>query len=257
MPDELKYRCFGSSDRGRQRPENEDNFIADRKYGLFAVADGLGGLPKGALASSLTCEELHRRVRRKMPRKAESWHALAEHINLRVVEAGRPISPEYGIGSTLTAILLQGNEAQGIHVGDSCLYRLRQGKLECLTEEHTMLQDLKQQFPDADYGDIPEHFAHTLTQCIGQQRQLECQHLQFKVRPGDRFLLCTDGVTKVIEDESIMMALAECHEPEDTVCELIFAANAEGGPDNITAVAIYIDETGKARDKHKISRKKK
>ena len=158
----------GLTDRGRQRAKNEDGFICDPGHGLYAVADGLGGLPKGDLASKLALHELAEEIA-KLPRDAEpDWQEIFTRLNKTVVKAGQKHTYD-GIGTTLTAMReCKGRLVVG-HLGDSGLFVFSpDGSATQATIDHTMAQEMI----DTHGGDIaqtiPENYYHTLTQCIGQ-----------------------------------------------------------------------------------------
>jgi len=235
------FRAYGQTDVGLMREQNEDAFLTLPKQGFFAVADGLGGLPEGALASSLAIQCLQKWFEAPGRNGKLDMRALFNLANARVYDEGRVVSSEIGIGTTLTAFRLTRGQIEIAHVGDSGLYLFRPGEpARKLTTDHTMAEEMRARLAPGDNMYIPDYYNHTLTRCIGQAGEVETDLLAVPVKAGDRLLLYTDGVTKVFEEKEID-EVARAHEsPEKLVAHLITVGNERGGPDNITAIAIYL-----------------
>lgn len=236
----LPVASAGLSDRGRVREVNEDGFVCEPALGLFAVADGLGGLPCGEFASRLTLDELVREVR-ALPREAEpDWQAIFTRINLRVQAEGRRLAPDTGMGSTLTAVrALPGRLSVG-HVGDSGLCAFdSSGRWTRLTRDQTLAQEMLDAQGPGVADSIPDHYHHTLTQCMGQPVDLVVETCAVPTPPGSCFLLYSDGVTKTQKFGELAAAIASSPNPKALVTRIVDLANARGGPDNTTAVAIF------------------
>lgn len=240
MSTALPIAVAGKTDRGRMREHNEDGFICDDAARLYAVADGLGGLPKGELASSVALQELDRQVR-VLPGDAKpDWQDLFSRINKIVLEAGIAVAYGQGIGTTLTAVRTTPGKLHVGHIGDSGLYLLPSpGKITQITRDQTMAQELIDKHGQAIAASIPDHYHHTLTQCIGQPINLVVEQTELDVREGMRVLLYTDGVTKTIKPEELAQMVADAPNPRNVVERIIELGNARGGPDNITAVALF------------------
>lgn len=230
---------YGQTDRGRQRSRNEDMFLVDDIQRVYAVADGLGGLPRGALASNLAISSLEEFLRRAPPGELD-YPGLFNFINLRVYQEGRQVSVEMGIGTTLTVVkVLEGEIVVG-HVGDCSLFRFRDNRWEQLTTDHTMEQELRSRLAPGENVYIPEYFTHTLTRCLGQGEEVEPDVYRHPIFKGDRFLLCSDGVTKTLTPAELHAQARAADHPEVLVEELIRIGNDRGGPDNITAIAVFV-----------------
>lgn len=238
---QLTYQFFGQTDRGLMRSENEDALLMDPDYGLFAVADGLGGLPEGALASEMAVNLLQKIFRKTKP-SAPDFQLLFQDVNRQVFTEGRIHNSELGIGTTLTALQLVEDSIYIGHVGDSgaILYRKEASPLP-LTKDHTMAQDMLDRLRPGEHAYIPEYFHHTLTRCIGQTPSLQCDTSRHQVKSGDRILLYTDGVTKTIKPQEIVSRIHSFPDPQSLVDWIIQEGNARGGPDNITAIALFIN----------------
>lgn len=235
----LRLRSFGLTDRGLVREQNEDAFFLDEAARLYAVADGLGGLPEGALASRIATDSMREYCERESWRDAPDFEAMFQFINTRVVEEGRNVHVELGIGTTLTAVHVAGETLRIGHVGDTGVLLLRGGELQQLTKDHTMAQEMLDRLGPEDDPYIPEYYSHTLTRCIGQEGELAVDAFSHSVAPGDRLLIFSDGVTKTHEEAELRQYLGQAPDPETFVRELIARANERGGPDNTTAIAIF------------------
>jgi protein phosphatase len=237
----FSFRAYGQTDLGLMRERNEDAFLALPKQGFFAVADGLGGLPEGALASSLAIQCLQKWFEAPGRNGKVDLRNLFNLANARVYDEGRVVSSEIGIGTTLTAFRLHRGQIDIAHVGDSGLYLFRPGEpAQKLTTDHTMAEEMRARLAPGDNMYIPDYYNHTLTRCIGQAGEVESDLLSASVKAGDRLLLYTDGVTKVFEEKEIAETAWEHDTPEKLVAHLINLGNERGGPDNITAVAIFL-----------------
>jgi PPM family protein phosphatase len=236
--DRPSVQAHGRSDVGRVRPGNEDALLIGST--VFAVADGMGGHRAGEVASAAALEPLGLIDGRPFGDPARAIAALTEAVtaaNADVVLRSRTDPDLEGMGTTLTAVLIEGSDAHLVHVGDSRAYLARDGRLTQLTADHTLVQAL------IDEGRLrPDQVAthphrSVITRAVGVAAQVEVDGLHLQLEDGDVLLLCSDGLTGVVDDTTIARLLAE-HGPRDVVDALIEAANAAGGPDNITVVTI-------------------
>lgn len=234
----VRLRSAGETDRGQIRQNNEDSFLVDDEQLLYAVADGLGGLPGGAVASRVAIRELAQQRSEVLSSDGVDFNRMIKAVNRRVQQEGNRIDP-FGIGTTLTALSIEGMTARWGHVGDSALVLLRDGEASFLTREHTMLEALKERRA-GPLNDVPEHFAHTLTRCVGQFGDLEVDTGEFTLQKGDRILLATDGISKVMALEEVERLSASTDDPARLVADLIALADQRGGRDNATAVVVFL-----------------
>jgi serine/threonine protein phosphatase PrpC len=220
---------------GHVRALNEDACLVRPDLGIWAVADGMGGHERGDYASSLIIGELGR-VRRPTSAR-ELLHAVDETLarcNQTLLE--RAEDGELS-GSTIVALLIFEQNFAAIWAGDSRLYRYREGRLEQLTHDHSYVQEL------VERGELlPEQARHhplsnRITRAIGADRQLQLDVIDGRLEPGDLFLLCSDGLTGMVDDAAIAAALAGA-EPEVAAERLIAAALAAGGSDNVSAIVV-------------------
>ncbi len=231
-------RYAAVSDMGRKRDANEDAFLAEPP--LFAVADGLGGHQAGEVASGRAIDIVRRRV---LEQDSITPGTLVDAVltaNRDVFLTAKANAQLEGMGTTLTTLYIRDDAAILAHVGDSRAYRLRQGVFAQLTTDHTLIQSL------LDRGRIdPEDARHhplrtALTKAVGTAPHLAVDAHEFLVEPGDLYLLCSDGLTTVVTDDDIIALLDDLNDLEAVASRLVDAANARGGPDNITIVLVEI-----------------
>jgi PPM family protein phosphatase len=239
----MRITATGISDVGRVREGNEDAYlVADS---VFAVADGMGGHVAGEVAASTALEP----IRALDGRVFSDSDAAADALRTAVVEANETVSrmaadePSYrGMGTTLTAAMLEGQRLHVAHVGDSRAYLLRGGRFSQLTDDHTLVQHL------IDEGQITREEAAShpqrsiITRAIGVSPDVDVDSLTFELQPGDAVLLCSDGLTGVVDDLQIAEVLADGADAEAALRRLVRIANDAGGPDNITAVLLRFDD---------------
>jgi serine/threonine protein phosphatase PrpC len=230
----LLLSAVAATNIGLVRSNNEDSAFAGRR--LIAVADGIGGLPAGELASEIVIRALRvLDLASRVGDPAGLLRATVEAANRRIRQVSDSDPAHEGMGTTVTALLLQGETLGLVHVGDSRCYLLRDGVLAQVTKDDTFVQTL------VDEGMIrPEevrfHPRRSLvTQAVqGHDYTATVEVLAPKL--GDRFLLCSDGLSDMVTDEAIGSTLARVPDAADAADELILLALAAGGPDNITAV---------------------
>lgn len=235
----ITLTSYGITDRGLVRAENEDNLYVSDHFQVYAVADGLGGLPEGALASTLAITSLEEQLHDcngTIPLKE-----IFEQVHNRVCKEGLRISDDIGIGTTLTIAHIAENQIRIAHAGDTGIYLFREGEIYKLTVDHTMAQEMLENMKEDEQEQIPDYFYHTLTRCVGQTGDIDIDLYEFDLQAGDRILIYSDGITKTVETDELNTMVSEHSDPESYIKQLIKLANQRGGPDNITAIAIYID----------------
>jgi protein phosphatase len=229
------------SDTGRQRTANEDSYYA--RAPLFAVADGMGGAQAGEVASRIAADSFE-----AADRGGEAGEMflrrLAQSANERIHGLAQDDSSRSGMGTTLTAALVEGEEVAIAHVGDSRAYVLRDGELRLLTSDHSLVEELRRQgrLTSEQAEDHPQR--SIITRALGPEAEVEVDTLTVSARPGDVFLLCSDGLTTMLKDEAIVAALSSGASLADATSQLVREANEAGGRDNITVVAFRLEEAG-------------
>ena len=236
----------GLSSRGLVRARNEDNWLADPERDLFVVADGMGSHNAGAVASALVVEELPallpmQTLESCAPCEVEAAEALRAALlglNRRMCERARERSELNGMGATLVMVLIRRAHALVAHLCDSRAYRLRDGNLTALTRDHSVVRYL------VDAGELSEAQAerhpakNRVSRYAGMQGEVLADVCCKKLRDGDRLLLCTDGLTRMLPDAEIGALLSKSPEPAAACRALVEAAEAAGGEDNITALVV-------------------
>ncbi len=220
---------------GRVREGNEDSHLAEPP--LFAVADGMGGHRGGEVASALALEAIGAKLKRE---GHGDLAAAVREANLAVFERQTRDSSVSGMGTTLTAAIAGGDSLQLAHVGDSRAYVLRAGELRLLTEDHTIVHRMVKEgrISEAEARVHPQR--SILTRALGVDVQIEVDELTVPVVEGDRFLLCTDGLTAMLEDDEVKLILVSATDPQEAADTLVEAANEAGGVDNTTAIVIDV-----------------
>lgn len=250
----LVLTAAGQTDPGQVRPLNEDNFQVSRASNLFVVADGMGGEQAGEVASQLSVEALVDFFRATGEDTNVTWPLKAgEHddvnvarlvtgvrlANQRVFDAAQKASQLRGMGTTLVALHVHEDRAYVAHVGDSRVYRMRDGVLTQLTRDHSLLEQLKSLRPNMTQAEIDAFpYKHVIVRAMGKEEEVEVDTWTGTVEPGDVLLLCSDGLSGMISDAQIAEILTEHPEPEEACGLLVDAANAHGGKDNITVVVV-------------------
>jgi len=233
------------TDTGRQRNANEDSYFA--REPVFAVADGMGGAQAGEVASRIAAGAFESGID---PEEAGEGR-LAEIVreaNKEIHDLAQRDSSRAGMGTTLTAALVQGNEVSFAHVGDSRAYVFRAGDMRRLTKDHSLVEELRSQgrLTDAEAEEHPQR--SIITRALGPEPKVNVDTMTYTGKPGDVFLLCSDGLTTMVSDEEIAEILTDAKSLRAAVSRLVDAANRNGGRDNITAVAFRLEEEGEAEE---------
>jgi serine/threonine protein phosphatase PrpC len=230
------------TDTGRQRSANEDSLFTDAP--LFVVADGMGGAQAGEVASKAAAESFSH----GLPTGAPPERVLEETIegaNRTIHELARKDPSLTGMGTTITAAIvdLDSEEVALGHVGDSRAYRLRGGRFEQLTRDHSLVEEMRRkgQLTDAQAEDHPQR--SIITRALGPEPEVQVDLQTVPAQDGDVFLICSDGLTTMLDDEQIARILARATSLQSAVRALVDEANRAGGRDNITVVAFRLEDT--------------
>lgn len=252
----MKIRFGAGTDNGITRDHNEDNFLVDKNLQLFIVCDGMGGHAAGEVASAMTVnivrddvarnrdllqsfEEGDERVGRR-DILALLEHAV-QHACYQVYERAQENPEHRGMGTTVVLLMIVGNRGFIAHVGDSRIYLLRQEQVHQLTEDHSLINELLKQGRIHQGAGVPSRYKNAVTRAVGVYESVEVDTLDFDILPGDRFLLCTDGLHGYLTNERVLR-LMEDDEEQAIVDRLIRFANDKGGKDNITAIIVGVPE---------------
>lgn len=241
---------FGAlSDVGIQRQGgiNQDAVLAQSlpNGGLFAVADGMGGHAAGELAANLALDTVRQQLAPGLHRSAAPVR-LAEAVQAANMAVLRHAVGEYvGMGTTLLVGLVDRGALLIAHVGDSRAYLLRGGQLYRLTEDHSWVAE-QVRLGHLTEEDARQHqWRSVVSNALGAEERVRLELYGLILKTGDRVLLCSDGLSSVVKESALLTLLSAGHPPKDTAQRLIAAANAGGGPDNITAVVVDVEREGR------------
>jgi protein phosphatase len=228
------------TDTGRQRNANEDSLFT--RAPLFVVADGMGGAQAGEVASKTAAESFNRELPQAPPERV--LLETIEAANRTIHERARNDPDLAGMGTTITAVIID-PEAEEVaigHVGDSRAYRLRGGKLERLTRDHSLVEEMRRkgQLTDAQAEDHPQR--SIITRALGPEPEVEVDVQTVPAQAGDVFLICSDGLTTMLGDEQIARLLSRATSMESAVRALVDEANRAGGRDNISVIAFRLED---------------
>ena len=251
------------TDVGRQRDHNEDNFLVDKKLALYVVCDGMGGHAAGEVASAIAVRTVHEEVKRefdlvndyiagKVGADRVSKRDIINMLEFSVNRASNRVhaeavkdSAKRGMGTTLVSILVAGHQAFVTYVGDSRCYMLRNGAIQQLTEDHNVYNELikKKKLPKEKAEKLLAQ-KNAVTRAVGVYEHCEPDTLVIDIVAGDRFLLCTDGLSMYFEADEVaeLGKLLSNRDAEAAVKSLIDAANTRGGGDNITAIIVTVGD---------------
>ncbi len=245
----------GKTDTGKTRKNNEDSYLIDSCRGLYAVADGIGGHEGGEVASRLAIQGLSQTVRERfsspdetpahgIPREGDpvkSALSLAFTLANRTIRQTATGNPSlHGMGTTMTALFLYEKKAYLAHVGDSRAYQLRAGVLTQVTADHTLVAEQMRAGLITPEKARKNPYRHVITRALGIDPDIVVDHRMIEVKPDDAFLLCTDGLTEMVDDDRIRGILSTAS-PQEAAELLVREANDRGGVDNITVVVIQIE----------------
>jgi len=240
----MKVTAAVATDVGLVRDGNEDSYLTDEP--LFAVADGMGGHRGGEVASQLAVQTLEKLFKKGIGELPDQ----VREANRVVFERSVVDEKVAGMGTTLTAALVEGDRIRLAHVGDSRAYLLREGDLRLLTEDHTLVHRMVTE------GEISKEEAEThpqrsvLTRALGVETVVDVDDDTVQVRPGDRLLLCTDGLTSMVSEQAVEEVLRAVPDPQEAAQRLVQLANEGGGADNTTVVVLdFSDDAPAARPK--------
>ncbi|HEX6589576.1 MAG TPA: PP2C family serine/threonine-protein phosphatase [Longimicrobiales bacterium] len=240
----MKFDAHGATDVGRQRSRNEDSYLVSRERLLYAVADGMGGHAAGDVASRTAIETVDRLVgpvaAMDVAARTSQLVEATRAANGAILDDAQREPERAGMGTTLSilSVLPTGDTYLIAHVGDSRIYQLRDDVLTQLTVDHTWVQQQVELGRLSPRRARVHPYASVLTHALGVPEEERIDTRMGTVRPGDIYLLCSDGLTTVLEDLTIGEILSGGGSLEAIADELIAEANDEGGPDNITVVLV-------------------
>ncbi|MGZ8831772.1 MAG: Stp1/IreP family PP2C-type Ser/Thr phosphatase [Thermoanaerobaculia bacterium] len=248
----MEVKTAGLTHVGRQRQHNEDSFLVENTARLFLVADGMGGHAAGEIASRIAVDSISEFILHTKEDDGTWPHAYDEQFkrstnrlmaavrmaNTRVLEAMRKDARLRGMGTTVVAAIADGDVMSFAHVGDSRAYLIRDNALTRITNDHSWV------FEQVQAGMLTEAEAekhplrNVITRALGGALQVNPDASEIQAKPGDMFLLCSDGLTGMVPEDEILRIVAENADPVVACQKLIDEANERGGLDNITAILV-------------------
>jgi PPM family protein phosphatase len=249
----MEVKAYGLTHVGRQRQHNEDSFLVADEAKLFLVADGMGGHAAGEIASRIAVDSISEFIVHTKEDDGTWPHAYDEHYtrttnrlmaalrmaNTRVLEAMRKDARLRGMGTTVVAAMADGDKMSVAHVGDSRAYMIRNGQIKRITSDHSWV------FEQVQAGMLTEAEAekhplrNVITRALGGALSVNPDASEIDSRPGDFYLLCSDGLTGMVpEDEILKLVTSNADDLEKACKELIDTANERGGLDNVTAILV-------------------
>lgn len=236
---------FGLSDIGLSRPNNEDVWVALKEFGFFALADGMGGHKAGEIAAKEAIDDLATSVQtilssppQNCPELVISLRSAIEKANRKVYSLGKQAPTLNGMGTTLCCLLWLDDAVIYAHVGDSRIYRLREGRLDQLTRDHSLFAKWLSFGKRAEECETPFPYKNVITRAIGTTKKANPEIAVASVLPGDLFFLCSDGLSDVLTDEEIEKILDRSETLSLAETRLIEKAKIKGSHDNITVLLI-------------------
>jgi protein phosphatase len=239
----------GDSDPGLRRESNQDRLLAEAP--LFVVADGMGGHLGGEVAAALAIEVFRKQGALHCETDVQAGlRALVTEANRRVFEESKTKLEYKGMGTTVIAALVHDDCVTLAHVGDSRAYRLRDGQLELLTSDHSYVNELVQMGALTPEEAEKHPHASVITRAVGTREEVEPDIETHTVRDHDVFLLCSDGLTKMVPEPEFAAIVAAAKRLDDASEQLIATANEKGGEDNITVCLFRVSLPEKPGRKH-------
>ncbi|MDW7675060.1 MAG: Stp1/IreP family PP2C-type Ser/Thr phosphatase [Bacillota bacterium] len=232
--------AFGLTDKGHIRKSNEDSFLCCKRRNLFVVADGMGGHVAGEVASKVAIQTINARLCHDVIENCnENLYQAVLEANTEVYSMSTENNEYDGMGTTLTAVLIDDAKAYINHVGDSRAYLIRQGGINLLTKDHSLVSELVRsgQITSKEAESHPQK--HMLTRALGTSPIVKVDRLEYDLAPQDYIVLCTDGLTNHVSEQLILEVIKnnEIHRAAES---LVNMALEEGGLDNITVIIVKV-----------------
>jgi len=255
----INIEAAGLTDPGQVRTNNEDNLYFDPDRGLFVVADGMGGHASGETASQMAVDIIKEQVEkgldtRRIPSIVEKPLHISErgylllnsvHMSNEIVYgASQSNIKNKGMGTTVTALLVDKDKFAVAQVGDSRLYLLRDGVLKQVSRDHSLVAEQVAKGLITEEQAEQSDIKNVLTRALGISDKIEVDIDEYKLKSGDRFLLCSDGLVRMVDNKTIEEKLKSDKTPKEICDELISLANEGGGKDNITLIVVKISKVG-------------
>ncbi|MBI4573547.1 MAG: Stp1/IreP family PP2C-type Ser/Thr phosphatase [candidate division NC10 bacterium] len=250
----MEYSAAAKTDVGRKRQGNEDNFCVAPALGLFVVADGMGGHAAGEVASRLAVETIRECMTRYLggietatlgppvascSREANFLLSSIRRANRVIFDAAQGRRECAGMGTTVVSVLVGNDQVALAHVGDSRIYRMRDDRIVQLSRDHSLVQHDVERGILSPEGARGSQYRHLIMRALGVNEWVEVELGEQPALPGDVLLLCSDGLSDLVEDEEMLAIVREHSDDLEKACQaLVDRANYKGGDDNITALLV-------------------
>ncbi|HEY9722202.1 MAG TPA: Stp1/IreP family PP2C-type Ser/Thr phosphatase [Oscillatoriaceae cyanobacterium] len=241
-----RLRVGSLTDIGKVREINQDSYSADAERGFFIVADGMGGHAAGEKASQTAVQTIKERldngaVAASNGQLLDLLQTSIQDANREIINASMENASMRGMGTTATVIVLKANQMYVGHVGDSRAYLIRNRRIDQITEDHSIVAQLVRARAITPQEAARHPYRNVITRCLGMQVDVEADTQQRELKPGDRLLICSDGLSGLVSDDEMLQYVLSSDEPQKTCHDLVNLALERGGSDNITVVLIYND----------------
>lgn len=240
----VRYQAAAVSDRGRKRPSNEDAFGYSVEHGVYLVCDGMGGAAAGEIASSLAVDEVMRILTGRSAAEPvdEAIHQAVAAANEAIYSRSENNPRLNGMGTTLVSVVVDERRVRIVNIGDSRCYRMRDQHLEQISEDHSLVDEQVRLGRMTAAEALRSPLRNVITRALGTQSKVTPDLFDLEVKPGDLFLLCSDGLTRELTDGNIEELLCAGGDVHQMCASLVEAANNAGGGDNITSLIVRAEE---------------
>ncbi len=247
----MQFNVGFATDIGRKRQQNQDNGLSAPEVGLFVVADGMGGHRGGETASAMAVEVIPQKVKSGLKKMPLNPRAILEEAisaaNAAIYDRALKQPGLQGMGTTTVAMLFNGKTMTIGHVGDSRCYFLRPGSIWQLSRDHSLVQEKLRAGLITREQLKTDRMKNVITRSVGFEPEVSVETYEIAVQPGDTFLICSDGLSGMIDDlkmlELVEQGLYKEGDAQKTVQRLIESANAAGGDDNVTTIVVQVVAT--------------
>jgi serine/threonine protein phosphatase PrpC len=264
MGEALQLRTSGISDIGLQREGNEDSLLVEDSLGLYIVADGMGGHLAGEVASKVAVEMINKSYRkwlmsetpedelfgypdRSLSRPGNYILSSIRLANRVIYEMAVEYDQYHGMGTTVSIVLVTSGLVVAANVGDSRIYMVRDGRLERLSKDHTIVSEQVEMGVMSAEEAAVSPLKHILTRNLGSAENVDAEIFEIEPSNKDRLILCSDGLTDLVSDEEILAVTKKAEDPENLCQKFVQLARSRGAHDNTTVVSVFLDDMGKRR----------
>ncbi|MEB3198315.1 MAG: Stp1/IreP family PP2C-type Ser/Thr phosphatase [Candidatus Sericytochromatia bacterium] len=235
------------TDIGKVREINQDYLFADKELGLFMVADGMGGHAAGEKASQTAVQIISGHLTQATQQATngqliDEIQGAIQEANRQIINASMEDASMRGMGTTATVIVTKDDLMYVGHVGDSRAYLIRHRRIDQITDDHSIVAQLVRARAITPQEAARHPYRNVITRCLGMQVDLEADTQQRELKPGDRLLICSDGLSGLVSDDEMLQYVVSSQDPQQTCHDLVQLALERGGSDNISVVLVFNDD---------------